>query len=209
MCRKFGMRIYEPQSSLQSRAALVQFGSTVLGRNRRAEVHVGRQVGNICRAANGLGNLVTVPCRWSLQALCELPAKVYCDAVYPATNRNQEFIGNEDNFTGCFLSSRFFLKPTQVLLSNDLTYSADEITQIQHQSTGSLYLPIGLADNFPNLKSLDAGYNKIQEITYENLRGLTNLETLFLSTNQITSLTSNAFSEVPNLMLLNVGKFLG
>lgn len=67
------------------------------------------------------------------------------------------------------------------------------------------YLPIDVAERFPNLQGYQAGFCGIKELTRRNFKGLSKLRGLWLSYNQIERFLSETFVDLIGLEYLYLG----
>jgi Leucine rich repeat len=68
------------------------------------------------------------------------------------------------------------------------------------------YLPVKVAESFPNLLAYSAGNCSLKEIRSENFQGLTKLKYLRLRYNQIEIIATNTFLDLVNLEILELRK---
>lgn len=68
------------------------------------------------------------------------------------------------------------------------------------------FLPVGVAEIFPNLLYYNAHFCAIKKITKENFHGLIKLQALYLAGNQIEMIPSDTFSDLRGLAVLDLSK---
>jgi hypothetical protein len=71
----------------------------------------------------------------------------------------------------------------------------------------TLFLPVGVADVFPNLEYYSAANCSIKEVSYLNFRGLSKLTVLELSDNFIETITKEMFKDLTSLISIDLGEF--
>lgn len=69
-----------------------------------------------------------------------------------------------------------------------------------------IYLPIGVAEKFPTLQAYDAWACSIKVVSKINFKALKKLKRLCLSSNQIETIPTDAFSDLIELEHLSLGK---
>lgn len=68
------------------------------------------------------------------------------------------------------------------------------------------YLPVNIAEIFPNLVGYGAGNCSIKSISKANFQGLTSLKELLLFENFIETIPNNIFDGLTSLEFINLGK---
>lgn len=68
------------------------------------------------------------------------------------------------------------------------------------------YLPVKVAESFPNLFFYQAYSNAVRELSKKNFRKLSKLRALYLPYNQIETVRSDAFEDLVNLEIIWLGK---
>lgn len=66
------------------------------------------------------------------------------------------------------------------------------------------FLPVGVAEFFPNLKAYNANGCAIKGISKENFKGLHKLMNLYLAYNEIEKIETNTFGDLTNLAILGL-----
>lgn len=66
------------------------------------------------------------------------------------------------------------------------------------------YLPLAIAEHFPNLQGIQADSCAIKGIAKENFNGLSKLKALYLQFNQIEMITTESFSDLVELEILDL-----
>lgn len=88
----------------------------------------------------------------------------------------------------------------QSFSGNHLTgKSNDDVVAVWFKKTVVQFFPQGLHRIFPNLISVRIDNCELKEITRDDLTGLQNLEMIYLANNQLTTLPSNLFQNMPKL----------
>lgn len=67
------------------------------------------------------------------------------------------------------------------------------------------YLPVKVAESFPNLIAYGADNTSVKEISKENFKGLTKLRTLGLIGTEIEKIYSDTFEDLVNVEVLWLG----
>lgn len=106
---------------------------------------------------------------------------------------------------GCIFKSP--IKNPQTTLTVDSTVAKENIVAVYIEGTPEVeYLPISIAQNFPNVQIILAGNNSIKALSDLNFAGATKVTAIVLSDNQIETLTASMFAGVPNLIRLDFGE---
>lgn len=92
----------------------------------------------------------------------------------------------------------------------EISSSADTTIRALHFGDNKQirFLPENIAQKFPNLAMLYAGYCSIEIVSYVNFKGLGNLRWLHLQTNGIEKIDSNVFKDLLLLEELFLREYL-
>lgn len=111
-----------------------------------------------------------------------------------------------EEIKGCYLSKECcHMNVNTRIDSVDLTVSPrdDNITTILFAQNKQIHLlPVSLGNSYPNLRFFDAGHCSVREVSRKNFEKLENLIWLDLRENQIESLRSDTFKDLPVLETL-------
>lgn len=103
----------------------------------------------------------------------------------------------------CMLDRFISIKEPNVMISNH----DESVFGLWFDSNREiLNLPIEVAAQFINLLGYSASGCSVKEISYENFKGLTQLNELWLDQNQIEKISDNAFQDLIDLQFLHLGK---
>jgi Leucine-rich repeat (LRR) protein len=202
------MRLYGPDSSIQARQALVNFGMTTLLSNRIFEVFVDGRSGDRCTTLKGNGKLKTISCKSASFFICEykeVTTTITCDELGPVNENFGVNVTGINSPVTCFHNGA---------ISNENTFMTSKaeiekesiVLLLAENNPFTLHLPIDIASNFPNLQLISFIFCSISEISYNSLKDLSRLTTLGLSYNNISKLDANVFKDLVNLKTLNMGK---
>jgi Leucine-rich repeat (LRR) protein len=207
ICKTNGMNLYDPNSSPESLSALIAFGKTTLGGSQKAEVYISGRIGTKCKVFTGNGKTKFIPCATISNFVCEIaiqPVKCedYTDGYNYEDSRLVDLTGIANP------KSCEYFQPitdqTTVLATEPTLMAKENIVVIDMDGTSEIqYLPLKIAENFPNLSVLTAEGCGILSISYENLKGLTKLKYLALDFNQITVLDAAVLQDLGGILRLD------
>lgn len=201
------MVLFDPSSSSTAFNALTSWGRTFFKGNLKAEIYVaGRKEKNQCRVLKGDGKFRFVPCTLPHNFACE-NGPVEC-AYYDDSENNDDWLtpSKLENPTGCFVKNPIVSMNETIAVKRSLPVLGTSIIKINLENTGSVSLPIALAQSFPKLQKISADSNEITEITRANLEGLPDFVWLDMDYNKVTHLLSEVFELVPNLQRIDLGE---
>jgi hypothetical protein len=196
------MRLYDPNSSIQARQALVKFAKTTLLNNRLIEVLVDGPSGDRCTALQRNGKLKNVPCESASFFVCE-----YKEATTTITcDENHLIVVSGSNLPViCSYSGAISNGNTAIVSKSDIEKESILTLQV-FNNENAFHIPIDIASNFPNLQSIFFVDCSISEISYNSLKDLSRLTFLDLSFNNISKLDRKIFKDLVNLKWLAMGK---
>lgn len=115
-----------------------------------------------------------------------------------------DYVEKTDRSTTCEFSDATEIKSEMVVLK----HSDSTVTDIRALGRKSfLYLPIRVYESFPNVSVYTAIHCEIQKISKRNFRKLTNLVTLYLNQNKITTIEEDTFDDLEKLETLGLSEF--
>jgi hypothetical protein len=203
VCASNGMTLYDPTSSSLALNALVNFGKTSLGGSKYAEVHINGREGSKCKVFVGNGKIKSIPCTTGLNYVCEKKTPltvVQCQSYTTSFNGNAyaDLTGITSPQT-CVYQAALAVSSTVVTVGS--TVSKESIIAIDNGGTiSNVYMPLDLADSFPNLNMILSSSDRIATLSYRSFKGLTKLKYIDLSHNSISSIDASVFKDAVNLI---------
>jgi hypothetical protein len=188
-CVDNGMRLFQPDSSPNARAALTSFGRTYFKGSQFAKFYVSGRRGDVCSIARGNGELGENKCFYKMNFLCEYfeLKHLLCDSSNPVSCTYKLPI-TRDNLI--------------MVVQSPATY--ENVTALDLQFTpGTTFLPVDLAATFPNLEVIYAWKCSVATLNRRTFAGLTKLRYLDLDSNQITEVRSSMFEGLTTLGFSN------
>lgn len=123
--------------------------------------------------------------------------------VYFAFKLKPKFFPNRFVKTCCFMSNNTAIATPNITVS----FTADEAMEGMwlEKNKAIQYLPIQIYEIFPNLREYWARECQIKAISKKNFKKLAQLKELFLSSNLIETVPSNAFEDLIKLRWVRLG----
>jgi hypothetical protein len=195
ICEANGMRLFQPKSSANAQAALVSFGRSRFGGSPKAEFYILGRRGNRCQTARGNGALSESYCESTFSALCEYfdVNGLVCEHEYASSCEYNSAV-TKDNMT-------MYIKDPDAYLYEYVRYYVN-------RQAGTRFLPVDLATTFPNLEHIFAEGCSIQTLNRRTFAGLTKINDIRLSQNQLTVLQSSIFAGLTTVQNLYLGKLV-
>lgn len=98
---------------------------------------------------------------------------------------------------------------SRIIISVASNVTKENIVDLDIQySENSLYLPINVGTEFPNLNQYKAQSRGVIEISKENFAGMMKIRFIDLDYNKITTLTQDMFASLKTLERIDLGKFI-
>lgn len=125
-----------------------------------------------------------------------LPTGINCRFIH-------QYWGDDTKYT-CFITSAAITAPnTKVNIRTNTNHEEEkrnlDVEAIKFEDTIVEYFPKGLNDIFPNVTALSIDNCGLKAISREDLEGLEDLTTFYLTSNKLKSIPSNLFSDMKKL----------
>lgn len=216
-CESKGWKLLDLETSLGAKLASSNFAKNLFGFSPRAVVYVNGRRGNRCSVLTGSGRRSLNSCHNSNHFLCEYPSKTsnfqqktyqsfffFWTAAFCGNASTSAFVPTA---TACYMERQAIKAPNVPFSLFSSTHTVDNITMVDARNNRAMeYLPLGM-NALPNLKLMFFWKTGVKELTYEPLKGLTQLEFLDMRDSYIETISADAATDLDSLVSLFLSKF--
>lgn len=96
------------------------------------------------------------------------------------------------------------MKPSDFVNNTDIVFYFPYVTSIGGTVGTVPFLPVGIFQDFYNVKTVNLTASGLQEVFQNSFKGGSNIQTINLSYNLLTSIPTQAFADCVNLVTLNL-----